>query len=285
VLLQLLEFFARLKTHCLAWRNGNFCAGAGIASDTRLAGTHVEYSEPAELNTLPTRQCVLHTFEDRLYGHFGLCFRYARSIHHFIYDIELDQDVLQDGLARLRTPGNGTKYMIGLSLDDCQGLIMRRGVAVDSDLFRRACSRYATGIAIATVTGDDATPYGLTVNSFTSVSCCPPLVLICVDYRSSLLPHFRATPYYGINVLADSQRSLSVRFSQRQPDRFEGLQWELSEHGVPLLADCLACLECAISQTVEAGDHAIFIAEVISATHRDGEPLLYYRSSYRALGA
>ena len=154
---------------------------------------------------------------------------------------------------------------------------------VDPHLFRKSCGRYATGIAVATVADSDGKPYGLTVNSFTSVSCSPPLVLICVDYRCSLLPLFRSNSWYGINVLSDRQRDLSVRFSQRELDRFEGIEWYPSENGVPLIPSCLASLECCVSQTVEAGDHAILMAEVTSAEWRDGEPLIYFGSSYRHL--
>jgi flavin reductase (DIM6/NTAB) family NADH-FMN oxidoreductase RutF len=160
---------------------------------------------------------------------------------------------------------------------------MQAAPAVDRDLFRKACGRFATGIAIATVSAPDGMPYGLTVNSFTSVSCCPPLVLICVDYRCSLLPQFRSSNWYGINILSQTQQELSVRFSQRQPDRFEGLDWYRSPAGVPLLGSALAALECCVTQTIEAGDHAILIAEVTSAEWRDGDPLLYYASAYRSL--
>lgn len=160
---------------------------------------------------------------------------------------------------------------------------MQTASAVDRDLFRKACGRFATGIAIATVSGPDGTPYGLTVNSFTSVSCCPPLVLICVDYRCSILPAFRSSNWYGINILRDSQLDLSVRFSQRELDRFGGLDWHRGGSGVPLLDSSLASLECCVTQTVEAGDHAILIAEVAAAEWREGEPLLYYGSAYRGI--
>jgi flavin reductase (DIM6/NTAB) family NADH-FMN oxidoreductase RutF len=162
---------------------------------------------------------------------------------------------------------------------------MQAAPAIDRDVFRKACGRFATGIAVATVAGADGTPYGLTVNSFTSVSCCPPLVLICVDYRCSILPAFRSSNWYGINVLRDTQRDLSVRFSQRQPDRFEGLDWYRGDSGVPLLRMALASMECCVTQTVEAGDHAILIAEVMRADWRDGEPLLYFASGYRSLAS
>jgi flavin reductase (DIM6/NTAB) family NADH-FMN oxidoreductase RutF len=157
---------------------------------------------------------------------------------------------------------------------------MAVATVLDSDVFRKTCGRFATGIAIATVTSSDGRPFGLTVNSFTSVSAAPPLVLICVDYRSTVLTHFRASSWYCVNVLGEDQRDLSVRFSQRIPDRFIGLGWERGASGAPVLDGCLANLECSVVQTVEAGDHAHFIAEVIHARCREGKPLLYFASDY-----
>jgi flavin reductase (DIM6/NTAB) family NADH-FMN oxidoreductase RutF len=108
-------------------------------------------------------------------------------------------------------------------------------------------------------------------------------VLVCIDYRSRVLPHFRSNSFYGINVLRDDQRDLSVRFSQRRPDEFEGVEWRLTRSGVPILQNCLASFECCVTQTVEAGDHALFIGEVVSAEYRDGHPLIYFGSGYRHL--
>lgn len=160
---------------------------------------------------------------------------------------------------------------------------MAVATVLDRDVFRKTCARYATGIAIATVSGSDGTPYGLTVNSFTSVSAAPPLVLVCIDYRSTVLSHFRSSAWYGINVLSEQQESVSTRFAARIPDRFESLNWSRGQTGVPVLRDCLATLECSVVQTVEAGDHAIFIAEVVRAEAREGNPLLYFGSQYRRL--
>ncbi len=161
---------------------------------------------------------------------------------------------------------------------------MAVATVLDRDLFRKTCGQFATGIAIATVSGLDGTPHGLTVNSFTSVSAVPPLVLICVDYRSALLAHFRASAWYCVNVLSEDQRELSVRFSQRVEDRFENLVWRAGISGAPVLDGCLASMECSVVQTVEAGDHAIFIAEVIHARCTPGKPLLYFGSDYCELG-
>jgi flavin reductase (DIM6/NTAB) family NADH-FMN oxidoreductase RutF len=153
--------------------------------------------------------------------------------------------------------------------------------AIEPDVFRKSCGRFATGIAVATVTGTDGKPYGLTVNSFTSVSCCPPLVLICVDYRCNILPHFRSSSHYAVNVLSENQRSVSVRFARRELDRFNGVEWRRGKLGVPVLVGCLALMECSVSQVIEAGDHAIFIGEVEHTEFCEGKPLLYYASAYR----
>lgn len=133
---------------------------------------------------------------------------------------------------------------------------------------------------MATVCDADGNPHGLTVNSFTSVSCEPPMVLICVDYRCTALAHFRSSAYYGINILSETQRDLSVRFSQRLEDRFEGLDWRKGPRGTPILPGCIATMECSVNQVVEAGDHAVIIAEVSSAECREGKPLVYYASDY-----
>jgi 3-hydroxy-9,10-secoandrosta-1,3,5(10)-triene-9,17-dione monooxygenase reductase component len=162
---------------------------------------------------------------------------------------------------------------------------MAVATVLDRDVFRQTCARFATGIAVATVSGADGLPYGVTVNSFTSVSAAPPLVLVCIDYRSSVLTHFRSSAWYAINVLSDAQRGLSERFAARVPDRFQNLGWRPGGSGVPILDGCLANMECSVVQTVEAGDHAIFIAEVIRAQARDGNPLLYFGSQYRKIGS
>jgi flavin reductase (DIM6/NTAB) family NADH-FMN oxidoreductase RutF len=160
---------------------------------------------------------------------------------------------------------------------------MAVATVLDRDVFRKTCARYATGIAVATVSGSDGVPYGITVNSFTSVSAAPPLVLVCIDYRSSVLTHFRSSAWYAINVLSEDQQYLSERFAARVPDRFESLGWRHGVSGVPLIDGCLASMECSVVQTVEAGDHAIFIAEVIRAQAREGNPLLYFGSEYRKI--
>ena len=157
------------------------------------------------------------------------------------------------------------------------------GKVVSSELFRRACGRFATGVAIASVLDSTGAPHGITVNSFSSVSLEPPLILICLGHAVSAIDLFRASKHFAINVLRADQRNLSDRFARRGEDRFEGLPWLPGETGVPLLKDVLAVMECEVRSRITAGDHDIFVAEMLRAEIADGEPLIYFASRYRDL--
>ncbi len=163
------------------------------------------------------------------------------------------------------------------------GTTARRRGSLTSDEFRLACGRFATGVTVASVLDTDGTPHGLTVSSFTSVSLDPPLVLICLGHAVTSIDMFRQSRHFGINVLAEDQSEYSDRFATKGFDRFDGLAWERGDHGVPLLTDALANMECALVRRVTAGDHDIFIGEMLRARVRDGEPLIYFASRYRGL--
>lgn len=162
---------------------------------------------------------------------------------------------------------------------------------MSSTEFRRACGAFATGVAIATVTGRDGKPHGLTVNSFTSVSLHPPLVLICVAHQAATHGPFASATSFAINILHTGQEQLSTHFASSHPDRFDGVAWTEGEGGAPLLADSLAVLECEMRERIEAGDHTIFLGEVRHATCADQvadlaasrAPLVYYRGKYARL--
>jgi flavin reductase (DIM6/NTAB) family NADH-FMN oxidoreductase RutF len=157
------------------------------------------------------------------------------------------------------------------------------GAPVAAEEFRRACGRFATGVAIASVIDAQGSPHGLTVSSFTSVSMDPPLVLICLGHTVSAIHHFRAATHFGINILAEDQRALSERFARKGHDRFDGLEWQAGETGAPLLAGVLAAIECAVHRIVPMGDHDILVGEMVHTMVHEGEPLLYFGSGYRKL--
>ena len=161
---------------------------------------------------------------------------------------------------------------------------MSSEVGVTTAEFRRACGRFATGVTIASVLDEHGTPHGLTVSSFTSVSLDPPLILICLGHGVSAIDAFRASPHFGINVLAEDQRDLAERFTQKGQDRFDGLKWRRGKTGVPILAGVLAAIECAVRQRFTAGDHDVFVGEMVGARVAGGAPLIHFASHYRRLG-
>ncbi len=150
--------------------------------------------------------------------------------------------------------------------------------------FRRACARYATGVSVATVSSPAGAPEGLTVNSFTSVSLDPPLVLVCIAKTATAYSSFRAAKSFVINVLREDQIDLSQHFASSQSDRFQNIAWHSGVQGAPVLEGVLAVLECAIHSSFEAGDHTVFVGQAERAESHEGVPLLYYASAYRKLG-
>jgi flavin reductase (DIM6/NTAB) family NADH-FMN oxidoreductase RutF len=154
---------------------------------------------------------------------------------------------------------------------------------LDPALYRRTCARFATGITVVTVVDENGHPHGMTVNSFSSVSMDPPLVLVSIDLRNAILGHFLSSPYFAINMLAEHQEHLSRRFSSPSENRFHGVEWRPGEFNVPLLEGVLAQLECSVARIFEAGDHTMLIGEVRLASYTEGKPLVYFNSSYRNL--
>jgi flavin reductase (DIM6/NTAB) family NADH-FMN oxidoreductase RutF len=155
---------------------------------------------------------------------------------------------------------------------------------VDAVLYRRTCAQFTTGITVVTVLDRQGHPHGITMNSFSSVSLDPPLVLVSIDLRNAILGHFLSAPLFAINILAEHQERLSRAFSSPAENRFLGVDWHPAASGMPLLDDALAHLECSMVRTFETGDHVVLIGQVQRAAFREGEkPLIYFNSSYRSL--
>src|SRR3954471_13888482 len=114
----------------------------------------------------------------------------------------------------------------------------------DRRAFRNALGCFATGVTVITTVTDAGEPVGLTANSFSSVSLDPPLVLFCLGRNSQSFEAFTAAGRFAVNVLAEEQRDLSVRFSTAIGDRGEGVAWKTWETGAPILSGCLASLDC-----------------------------------------
>jgi flavin reductase (DIM6/NTAB) family NADH-FMN oxidoreductase RutF len=151
---------------------------------------------------------------------------------------------------------------------------------VSPELFRRACALFPTGVAVLSTRGADGTPHGLTVNAFCSLSLTPPLVLVAIDRVCSLLETFEKSGHFALNFLSQSQRDLSIRFSEIPEGRFTGVSWSPGADGAPLIDGVLGSIECRTTQIIDAGDHRALIGEVIAATVGEGDPLVFFRSMY-----
>jgi flavin reductase (DIM6/NTAB) family NADH-FMN oxidoreductase RutF len=157
--------------------------------------------------------------------------------------------------------------------------------AVDPRDFRNALGTYATGVTIITAMGPDGKPYGLTCNSFASVSLNPPLVLWSLGMYSQGLPIFQNASHFAVNVLGASQQALAAQFAKASADKFAGVAWRPGVGGAPLLADSVACFQCRAANRYYGGDHVIFLGAVEAYSYNGKEPLLFARGGYgRFLG-
>jgi flavin reductase (DIM6/NTAB) family NADH-FMN oxidoreductase RutF len=147
-----------------------------------------------------------------------------------------------------------------------------------------AFARRATGVTIVTARAGDRIR-GMTVSAFTEVSLEPPLVLVCIDRTSSTQPVIAEGGCFAVNILARGQEALAKRFAGNQAEdrRFSDLECETGATGAPLLPGSVASLDCRLETAHEAGDHIIYVGEVVGLQLSDGEPLLFYDRAYRGL--
>jgi flavin reductase (DIM6/NTAB) family NADH-FMN oxidoreductase RutF len=151
---------------------------------------------------------------------------------------------------------------------------------IDPRDFRNALGTYATGVTIITAAGRDGKPYGLTCNSFASVSLNPPLVLWSLVLYSSSLSVFQNAGHFAVNVLGASQQDLANKFAKSSEDKFIGVEWTPGVGNAPLLKDSVASFQCRAVNRYYGGDHVIFLGAVEAYAYNRSEPLLFARGGY-----
>jgi flavin reductase (DIM6/NTAB) family NADH-FMN oxidoreductase RutF len=139
---------------------------------------------------------------------------------------------------------------------------------------------YATGVTIVTAVAPDGKPYGLTCNSFASVSLNPPLVLWSLGMFSQGLNVFQNASYFAINVLGGSQQELATKFAKSSEDKFADVEWTPGLGNAPLLAGSVANFQCRAANRYYGGDHVIFLGAVEAYSYNRYEPLLFARGGY-----
>ena len=150
---------------------------------------------------------------------------------------------------------------------------------INKDNFKKTLSAFATGITVV-ATKYNSILYGKTINSFSSLSLSPPLVLFSLDRKSSKLDVFKKTEKITINILSKKQQLISNNFANKNPD-WKDIEYDLTKNGIPIIKNCVSNLDCKIIDKIKKGDHIIFICQVLWVINNEKlKPLIYYNSKY-----
>jgi flavin reductase (DIM6/NTAB) family NADH-FMN oxidoreductase RutF len=140
---------------------------------------------------------------------------------------------------------------------------------------RQTMGKFATGVAVIT-TELEGVPHGMTVNSLTSVSLEPPLLLMCFNQGARSAEAVAEAGRFAVNILSLRQQAIALRFAQRGEDHFAGLGLEYDGHRVPVVPNALAHLDCDVERIVDAGDHTVVFGAVVDVCSREGDALGFY---------
>ena len=128
---------------------------------------------------------------------------------------------------------------------------------------------------------DESALWGLTVNSFTSVSLEPPLILVCIDRAAASHDKLIAAETFAVSMLAEDQADVARRFAAEPAEtRFEEIAWRKASDGSPVLDGAAAWLECVTSEVIPGGDHSIVLGRVIASGSSDRAALLFFGGDY-----
>jgi 3-hydroxy-9,10-secoandrosta-1,3,5(10)-triene-9,17-dione monooxygenase reductase component len=151
--------------------------------------------------------------------------------------------------------------------------------------FRDALGYFPTGIAVVTAADDDGNIGGLTVNSFTSVSLDPPLILVALARTITSIALFERAGHFAVSLLRDDQRHVSSIFAKSDLAKWQGGHHR-SGNLAPIIHPNLVAFECETHERYDGGDHRLLLGKVISmeiGSEGSGMPLLYFRGQYREL--
>jgi flavin reductase (DIM6/NTAB) family NADH-FMN oxidoreductase RutF len=156
-------------------------------------------------------------------------------------------------------------------------------MAIDPRELRNVFGAFATGVTVITTKDGAGKPFGLTANSYTSLSLDPPLVLVCVDKKVDCYACFEQSKIFVVNILSEGQDQLSTRFATKGIEKFEGVAIRQGNLGAPLLEGAVAHIECTLVSAYEGGDHTIYVGEVQAASASGDRPLLFFKGKYTHL--
>lgn len=156
---------------------------------------------------------------------------------------------------------------------------------LDSKHLRQVFGRFCTGVTAVCTTDAGGRPIGITVNSFSSVSLDPPLVLFCITRDADTLPPLQDTRRFTVNILSAAQQELSSRLAKKGgPEKMAGVATHTAVTGAPIIEGTLGWLDCQVYAFYDGGDHLIVVGQIVAAQATEPQPpLLYFQSAYRTL--
>lgn len=156
-------------------------------------------------------------------------------------------------------------------------------MTLDPEKLRRAMRAWTTGVAIVTSIYEGK-QYGMTVNSFTSISLDPPLVSVALKQLTYTHELVVKSGLFSVTILTAAQKELSDRFAGKIPDvidRFYGVQTETISFDSPVFKDGMAYFDCLVVHSMPVGENTLFVAEVVDARGEgEGDPLVYHNRQY-----
>lgn len=151
---------------------------------------------------------------------------------------------------------------------------------IDSRELRNALGHFATGVTVVTTRNAAGAPVGVTINSFSSLSLDPPLILWSLAKKSHSLAAFEGAAHFAVHVLAADQQALSDRFARSGNDKFADVTLSRGLGELPLLGHCAAVFQCSAEHRYDGGDHLILVGRVQRFATDERPPLLFYRGRY-----
>jgi flavin reductase (DIM6/NTAB) family NADH-FMN oxidoreductase RutF len=151
---------------------------------------------------------------------------------------------------------------------------------IDPRDFRSALGTFGTGVTVVTAMTEDGKPYGVTCNSFASVSLNPPLVLWSLGMFSQGLSVFQNATHFAVNVLDVSQQELALQFAKSSGEKFKDVEWKPGLGNAPIITGTVAQFQCRAVNRYYGGDHIIFLGAVEAYAYNGQEPLLFARGGF-----
>lgn len=151
--------------------------------------------------------------------------------------------------------------------------------------FRNCMGEFATGICVITAKNKNNEPYGVTINSFSSVSLDPVLILYCMDKKSDNYQNIVDFEHFNVHILSENQLKISNSFAKPANVDWQNIDHKIDDNGNPVISNCNAVISCEKYNILDGGDHSIILGKVLDI-HIDSNhpPLIYYKGKYDKLG-